>query len=232
MKSPILNLVRVFFVATLLTSCKKDRWLTDETAADVVFKSLEQSAGGLAREADLQTTYWQLSLAAIPCGDSVTVTRNFQYNANGQSASADYIWDIKKICQGSDIFLTWKTNFSGEYDFPRFKGTWQGSRNWTAWQFGSEFTEWKMEGTGSRTGTHESKVRRRENFDSSVETIFTNVLVNKNTRRLVGGTATSTVEISSSSGQTYIYNALTTISEDGIVTIVINGNSTFTFNLY
>ncbi len=215
-----------------LSSCIKDRWISDETAADVVAKSLEQNAGGLAREVDLQTTYIALSVAAIPCGDSATVNRTFSYNANNQSASADYVWNIKKICEGSEVYLTWRVDFNGTYDFPRVKGTWQGQRNWTAVQLGSEFTAWKLNGTCSRSGTHESKVRRRQTFDSTVETVFTDVLVDKTTRRLIGGTATSLVTINSESGNTYTYNVVTTISESGVATVVINGTSTFTFNLY
>lgn len=216
----------------LLGSCKKDRWITEETAADVVMKSLEQNAGGLAREADLQTTYITISLATIPCGDSANVTRTFTYNANGQSATADYVWNIKKICQGPDVYLQWRADFNGTYDFPRIKGEWQGQRNWMATQIGSEYSAWKLDGTCSRSGTHESKVRKRQTFDSTVETIYTNVLVDKNTRRLIGGTATSIVNIVSSSGKTHVYNVLTTISEDGVVTIVVNGTATYTFNLY
>ena len=214
------------------SSCKKDRWLDEETAADVMLKSLEQNSGGLAKEVDLQTTYWLLNLGLLNCGDTAEVTRTFAYDAAGSVANADYDWSIIKICQGSDIFLNWQANFTGNYDFPRIKGEITGQRNWNATQFGAEFSAWKLDGTGTRYGSHESKVRRRQNFDSTTETIFTNVLINKTTRRLVGGTATSIITIETSSGNTYVYNAVTTLSAEGVATITINGNTTFTFDLY
>lgn len=232
MKSSIFRLSVLVFLIVTASSCKKDRWMNDEEAAEIMVRSLQQNSGGLAREADLQTTYWMLSLALIPCGDSAAVVRNFQYSANGNTASADYVWNIRKHCSGSDVYLTWTSNFIGEYDFQRTKGTTQGQRNWTATQLATEFTEWKLNGTCVRSGSHESKVRRRQSFDSTAETIFTDVLVDKSTRRLVGGTATTSIFVETNTGNTFSYNVVTTISSEGVATVVVDGASTFTFNLY
>lgn len=232
MKRSILKFSFLVFLIVITVSCKKDRWMNEEEAADIMARALEQNSGGLAREVDLQTTYWMLNLTLIPCGDSMAVVRNFQYSANGNTASADYVWNIRKHCTDSDVYLTWTSNFTGEYDFQRIKGTTEGQRNWTATQLSSVFTEWKLNGTGFRLGSHESKVRRRRSFNSKTETIFTDVLVNKNTRRLVGGTATSTILVETNSGNTFTYNVVTTISSQGVATVVVNGHKTFTFNLY
>jgi len=232
MKNQLVNLLTISGLVLAMSSCKKDRWLDEETAADIMVKSLEHNSGGLAREADLQTTYLLLNLALIPCGDTVNVARTFAYDSGGRTANADYQWEIIKHCQGQEVYLTWQANFTGSYDFPRIKGSGQGQRNWIATQLGSEHNAWLLQGTCSRSGSHESKVRRRQTFDSTTETTFSDVLVDKNTRRLIGGTATSVINVDTASGNTYVYNAVTTISPEGIATIVINGNITFTFNLY
>ena len=232
MKNSFLNLIVVTGLVFGASSCKKDRWLDEETAADIVAESLEQNSGGLAREADLQTTYLLLNLALIPCEDTANVARTFSYVSGANTANADYVWEIIKHCEGENVYLTWQANFTNNYDFPRIKGTGQGQRNWTATQLGSEYSNWMLNGTCSRSGSHESKVRRRQTFDSTTETTFTNVLIDKNTRRLVGGTASSEINILTSSGNTYVYNVVTTISTDGIATVVVNGTSTYTFNLY
>ncbi len=232
MKKRILNFAAIASLVLFVSSCKKDRWLDEETAADVVLKSLENNAGGLAREADLQTTYLLLSLALIPCEDTVNVERTFSYDSGGRTANADYQWKIVKHCPGQEINLSWQANFTGSYDFPRIKGSGQGQRNWIATQLDSGHSVWLLNGKCTRTGSHESKVRRRQNFDSTTETEFTDLMVDKNTRRLVGGTATSVINILTTSGNSYVYNAVTTISQEGVATIIINGTYTFTFNLY
>jgi hypothetical protein len=232
MKNQFFNLLAISGLIFGISSCKKDRWLNEETAADIVAKSLEQNSGGLAREADLQTTYLLLNLALIPCGDTANVTRTFSYDSGGNTASADYVWEIIKHCEDGNVYLTWQANFTNSYDFPRIKGSGQGQRNWTATQLGSEFDNWMLNGTCIRLGSHESKVRRRQIFDSTTETTFTNILIDKSTRRLVGGTATSVINVVTSSGNDYEYNVVSTISADGMATVVVNGTSTFTFNLY
>jgi hypothetical protein len=232
MKNQLLSFLALAIVLLGASACKKDRWLDEETAADIMVKSLEQNSGGLAREAELQTTYLALNLALIPCGDTANVTRNFAYNSGGNTANADYQWEIVKHCPNPEVYLTWQANFTGDYDFPRIKGSFQGQRNWIATQIAPEFNAWLLNGTCNRSGSHESKVRRRQTFDATTETSFTNILVDKNTRRLIGGTASSVINVVTQSGNNYEYNAETTISSDGVATIVINGNTTFTFNLY
>lgn len=232
MKNQILSFVALTGLFVGLNACKKDRWLDEETAADVLAKSLEQNSGGLAREVDLQTTYLLLNVALIPCGDTANAARTFTYDAGGRTANADYQWEIVKHCIGQEVYLSWQANFNGTYDFPRIKGSSQGQRNWTATQLAQEYSNWLLNGTCSRSGSHESKVRRRQTFDSTTETSFTDILVDKNTRRLVGGSATSDITITTASGNSYVYSAVINISQEGIATIVINGNTTFTFNLY
>lgn len=224
----------VIFVSIVMatSSCQKERWINEEQAADIILRSLEQNSGGLAREADLQTTYWMIYLASIPCGDSVQVTRNFEYNTGGRSAEVDYVWNIIKHCQDPEVFLTWRANFEGTYDFPRVEGSWQGQRNWTATQLGSAFDVWRLQGTEFRSGSHDSKVRRRQSYESTTETTYHEVLIDKSTRRIVGGSATSILTVVSNTGNAHIFNIETTISEVGMATVVVNGTSTFTFNLY
>lgn len=232
MKKKLLKGFMLLALLINLNACKKDRWIDDETVAEVVFETLKQKSGGLAQEVDMQTFYVLNNSMLIPCGDSAIENRNFEYSSSQYSASADYVWNIKKVCQGSEEHLIWRADFIGNYSFPRMTGSWQGQRKWIATQLGVGTAFVKLEGTCSRAGNHKSELRNEQTFDSNVETVFTEVLVSKYDRRLYGGKATSVVTINSDSGKTYVYEVVTTISDVGTATMVINGTNTFEFNLY
>lgn len=219
------------FVALVLTACQKDRWLSDDEVAEEVETALVANQGGLANELSLKAAYAASSLDFLPCDTVTTVTRDYTFSSDSRTADYTYTWDITKQCGVNETVVSWTSTFSGNYDFPRVSGSTSGTRSWVMTQLEPQYAAWLLNGSSSRSGSHESKVRRRRSFDSSIETTFTNIVVDKLTREWMGGTGVSNIILTGENGGSYTAVATFTINTDRTVTVLINGN-TYTFSLY
>jgi hypothetical protein len=217
--------------AVVSTSCNKDRWLNEDEAANEIEKSLAANQGGLARELSLKAAYLNTDFGILPCDETLTVTRDFSLVTDARTADFTYTWDITKECGVNATVIAWSSVFNGTYDFPRIRGTVEGSRSWVLTNTGQEHAVWLLNGSSSRNGSHTAKVRRQRSFDSAIQTTFTDIEVDKATREWIGGSAVANIILTGENGGTFTAVANVTINPDRTVTVLING-STYTFELY
>jgi hypothetical protein len=62
-------------------------------------------------------------------------------------------------------------------------------------------------------------------YNTAVSTTYTNLIVDKATRRIIAGTAVSQINISGSNGGSYDFTANITFNNDGTATFEINGQA-------
>jgi hypothetical protein len=209
--------------ALLFSSCKKDRWIDDEEAAAEVESALAGNNGGLAHELDLKMTYVVNDLPALNCGQTASITRTFVKTTGSRTGEFTYTWLITKQCSAMDTSLVWDSQFNGVYDAPRSSGSTMGVREWIATNVGADHELVTLNGTAQRSGSHELKIGRNRIYNTAVSTTYTNLIVDKATRRIIAGTAVSQINIAGSNGGSYDFTANITFNNDGTATFEING---------
>jgi hypothetical protein len=226
-----LRLVWVFATIFALAGCAKDRFIRNDDAADEISNALSRNTGGLAYETDQKTIYIQTTAGDLPCNQPTEVTRQFQLNAGIRSGAFIYNWVVTKNCSGALPFLEWTSTFSGSYEGPRLQGSSSGTRTWVATGIEPESENWVLNGSSSRSGSHQSRTRRRQGFDSEVTANFTDVHVRKSTRTIVSGSAEATITLTDRRGNTRTYEADITFDSGGLFTITVSGEA-FILDLY
>lgn len=211
--------------ALLLSSCQKDRWIDEEEAAAEVESALAGNNGGLAHEVDLKMAYVVNDLPGLNCGQTASITRTFVKTTGSRTGEFTYTWLISKQCTAMDTTLAWDSQFNGVYDAPRSSGSTMGTRAWTATNVGADHELVTLNGTAQRSGSHELKTGRNRVYNTAVSTTYTNLIVDKATRRIIAGTAVSQINISGSNGGSYDFTANITFNNDGTATFEINGQA-------
>lgn len=209
--------------ALMLTSCQKDRWIDEEEAAAEVESALAGNNGGLAHEADLKMAYVVNDAPGLNCGQTASITRTFVKTTGSRTGEFTYTWLITKQCTGIDTSLVWNSQFNGVYDAPRSSGSTMGTREWTATNVGADHELVTLNGTAQRSGSHELKVGRNRIYNTAVSTTYTDLIVDKATRRIIAGTAVSQINIAGSNGGSYDFTANITFNNNGTATFEING---------
>ncbi len=224
----------IFLLSALLvaaTGCDKDRWIRNDDAADELANSLSMSTGGTAADLYQQTIYLIENFNNLICGTPVEVERQFQLNSAMRSGAYSYSWVITKNCESTEDVITWSSQFSGTYEAHRLRGSTSGRREWVATNVGPQHENWILNGSSTRSGSHQSLERRRRGFDTEVETTFTDITVRKVTRTIIGGTVVARITLTGRGGSTRTFNAEVTFDSGGLMYIVIDGEE-FILDLY
>lgn len=222
----------LFFAVLLLSAgCNKDRWIRNDDAADELANALSMSTGGVAADLSQKTTYLNNNFSNLICNTPVEVMRQFQLNTGFRSAAYSYNWVVTKNCDGTEDVIEWTSQFSGTYEAPRLEGSTSGTRTWTATGVSPENENWVLNGNSTRSGSHQSRERRRRGFDTEVSTTFTDITVRKSTRTIIGGTVTASITLTGRGGEVRNFNAEVTFDSGGLMYIFIDGEE-FILDLY
>ncbi len=214
-----------------LQSCSDDDGpIKPADAADLINTSIAKQTGGLADELDPLVTYLAGQFVQMPCGEPQTTSIEFARESGDRTGSFVYNWIFLKNCS-PDTSLNWTGTFSGTYDAPLISGNTSGSRNWLIADFAQADTTILLNGTVNRSGNQVYKKRNNTAAESSLSHQFENLQVTRNTKRIIAGTAQSTVSIETENGDRRTFNGFTTFHADGTATLVIEGEN-FTIKVY
>lgn len=211
--------------------CDKDRWIRNDDAADELANSLSMGTGGIAADLSQQTIYLIENFSNLVCGTPVEEIRQFQLNTGTRSSAYTYNWLVTKNCEGTEDVIEWTSQFSGTYEAHRLQGSTNGTRTWTATGVGPGNENWVLNGSSTRSGSHQSRERRRRGFDTEVEANFTDITVRKITRTIIGGTVNASITLTGRGGSTRTFNAEVTFDSGGLMYITIDGEE-FILDLY
>ena len=106
-----------------------------------------------------------------------------------------------------------------------------GSRNLVLTGLQPQSASYTLNGAFTRTGSHTSKVRNQNTFDTNVSINITSVTVDKSTMKITGGTGTADVTCEVSNGNSYSFTGSLVFNGNGTATLTINGTD-YTITLY
>jgi hypothetical protein len=233
-------IVLPFIVAAVLYGCKKEdvNPVTEDDAADAIAMALESGSSGYAQEVSDAAAYsntqgyGKKEEATLQCGTpfDTTIVRN---HTGSITATYSHSFSYLLHCNALDVpqSISFTGTYSGNYDGTRMFSTNTGTRTFTLTGLELSNAVYTFNGATSRTGTSISKVRSKNTFTSNIALTATDVLVDKSTKRIQGGTGTANITCTSSSGKAYAFSGIITFNTNNTATLIINGN-TYTIDLY
>lgn len=226
-----------------LSSCKKDAGenpalnaeISEEEAAAVVEGAVAARSQGLGAEMEdalyLAGEYAEKS-GSNPCGEPFdsTMTRSVD-NAN-LTASYAVSWSWLVSCNALQIpvAIDYQRNIEGSYETARLISDDEAASNWAISNL-IQGEHYILDGTYTRQGSQQSKVRDQNSFYSSLLIEVDSLHVDKGTRQIQSGTAGFTLTITGPGSNSQTFEGAIAFNGDGSATIIINGNS-YTVNLY
>lgn len=166
------------------------------------------------------------------CDLSADTLMTRDYNGARVNSSYNLSWDWDFEC--SDLMIPQSLAFSrtiqGNYESLRLLSEDSGSSSWTLSNLvGTE--DYSLNGSYSREGQQESKVRAQNNFESLISIHVPILNVDKNTLRISSGEATFLISGDGSGGYNFSYEGTILFLGDGSAEVTING-TTYTIDLY
>lgn len=237
----------MFFMGTLLlggfASCSDDdtntttQAISEQEAVDAIEASVSTETNGAAKMmADASEVAMDAGLYTdtpeINCGEVYTSGYDVVYG--GTSYSYDYTGtrNYQVNCTNLGVPSTFQYNFSmeGDYETPRLVSDDNAQSSLVVTGLAFDTAEATFNGTYTRSGYQESKVLQQRHFNSVLNFTVNNVLFNKNTLKITGGTASVVFEGVGSDGNSYTFNGSITFNGNDTATLIINNNS-YTINL-
>ncbi len=246
MKTVMQNAKRInlfqFFVLLLafgmFSACNKEEeqvtTVSEEDAVEVIENALVVESEGLTAEIEdaAQVADEYAEKAEVPCGETFdsTVVYTLANSYITANYTSDWAWTLSCNQQNIPTTLDFTRTTDGEYETTRMLSDDSATGVWTMDNLllGDAYI---INGSYSRTGNQESKVRNMPTFTSTVEFDLTDVNVDKDLYRISSGTATFTISGTGSGGRNFQYTGEIIFLGDGAATITINDN-TYSVDLY
>ena len=229
-------------VSLLAVSCRKeddstkDDVITTDDAADITTNAVASASYGIqssvssasqtATEKNVYTT-----TPSISCGQTypnsftasqTTNTYSYNYNINGT-------YQMTCTSLGLPSTFIYTLNMQGNYDTPRMSSNDTSQGNLVFTGLAPSSTNAIVNGNFTRNGNQVSKVQNQRTFTSTTQINLTDLTINKSTAKILSGTGTATISVTSS-GVTKNFTGNITFNGNGVATLLINGVS-YTINL-
>lgn len=237
------TLAFVLFLGMSLSACNKNRedsptpdaTISEEEAAAVVEGAVTARTQGLGAEIEdalyLADEYAEKD-GGNPCGEPFdsTLTRAVD-NAN-LTASYTISWAWQVSCNALDIpvAIDYQRTATGNYETARMISGDNAGSNWAISNL-IQGPNYVLDGTYTREGAQQSKVRNQYSFASSLLIEVDNLNIDKGTRRIQSGIAGFTLTVTGPESNEQTFEGDIVFNGNGTATIIINGNS-YTVNLY
>lgn len=226
----------------MLSSCKKDNndnsstEVTVDDAADAVAGSVASETDGMSATVSTTTELAArvgvfTTTPSINCGQEYTTSYAASASNSGYSYNYTGSTHYQLTCSDSlPSSFTFGQTMDGVYETPRMSSDDDVTGNWTLSGLEPSVANTSFSGSYVRNGSQVSKVRNQRSFTSTITITANNVTVNKSTYKITGGTASVSMNGTSSAGNTYTYEGSITFNGNDTATLTINGN-TYTIDL-
>jgi hypothetical protein len=233
----IITLGWLIFILLLVGSCdKKDEILealSNLEAKELVESSLQKSTAGFNTEIE-EISEESLEDYAINLDCDVQYQNDFERHYTGSIVTANYDvnWSYQMDC--NDLSVPQSINFSassdGSYNTQIISS--QDRTESSISMFGLQPTSDNLTLSGyfRRIGTQELSVLLTRQVNSTVEIMFTDIIVNKETHLIDSGNATIILTGTTTEGQTFSFTGSLIFNGQRTATLTINGD-TYTIDL-
>jgi hypothetical protein len=213
-----------------VSSCKKDNstttTVTEADAAQLSTDAVTPSTGGMVDQVNRSVNTYNTSTfsCAVVKDSSYTIA-----SAAGATPTFSYnlMWNYNLACSGvTPSQLTFNFTGTGSYDGPLMSSSDNSKGGFLMTGFGAP-TQYSFNTTYCRTGTTTSKILRQYTFNSVITITGTNIAVDKTTQEIASGTATVSIQATSSSGKSFNFNGTITFLGNKTANLVLNSGKTY-----
>lgn len=233
MKNIVFTLITLVLVM-VQTGCNQDDpaeemdqnfTLSGDDAADVVGGALASASEGFSSQAtESITAYEELSAQSDnPCGTTIDTTITKAVDLTNISANYSFSWSWMITCDKlvPQAFMA-SSEFDGSYETLRLSSNDQGDFEVTITGL-VQGSEYLFNGSASRMGTQAIKVRNKSTFESTLALTFSDVAIDKSSKKVLSGTGTFLMDAKGSGGATQRIEGTFEFLGNEEVKIVING---------
>lgn len=231
MRNPIIALCILLASSLALTSCRKDAEdiqaiLSNSEAAEVMeIMITERTAGMTTPTIDMAAIVESVDITCGVTGDTAyTLTKSV--GATTYSRNFNMSWLV--TCNNVNIpqSVDFDVNGTGTFTGLNWTGSTTSTGEMAFTGLGVQATDYNASGSYQYTGTFTGDLRRTDPSVNCVANLaLTNLVINKSTQQITGGTGTATLTATSASGQTATFNVTIVFNGNGSVTVEVNGHS-------
>lgn len=241
----IKNYVLVMIILFSVAACDENESastssvVSNEEAADMVATSLaEESSGMTTVVADAASTAEDASKTAgggrtAGCGYSETFSlTKTNREASLITYSYDYSYNYQMTCNSDNkpLTLVSGTDFVGSFDAPRLASSHTGTSDLNVSALDEAATSYLVNGSYSRAGTFESKVRNKNTSTSTVLISIDEIVVDKENEEIVSGSATISITGEVPGKGSFSFNGAIVFEGNAKATLTIDG-TTYSVNI-
>ena len=231
-----MNFIKVPALALLLAvgACSKTNNVSPVTAsistddaATLMANSMSSGSGGMVSASADVTLNAQLTFNANPgCGGTKTYSFSHQ-SPQGSSVTYSYAFNytytLNCVNNAPDNVSTTATS-TGSFDGPNLSSTDSGTSTFTVAGLASSATSYTLNGEYKRTGSFTQKTGNMNQGNSNIDIVLSNVSIPKTGGTIASGTATFTLNGSSSKGA-FSFTGTITFVGNNQANVVINGTA-------
>lgn len=224
----ILTITLFTIIAFLLSSCKKEKGITEEEAANLIAVSISSTSNGLNYRIAVDDSI--VAANSISCGETKTFTKNIT-NPSGTASTYTYNTNsTQTLACTSTQTLSTSVTASGNFDAPRVAATDNITGSWTLSGFENTSTTLTFNGNYKRSGNAYSKVLRLAAYSYELNTNSSNIVYDKTSNKITSGVANTTLSGSTTFRGTFNYTASIEFLGNDLAKVIING-TVYTINL-
>jgi hypothetical protein len=237
-------------LAFTVTSCHKDNsastsdTITEADAAQVTTDAVSPSTGGMVSQVSSSASIFSGATvtggtvssvnnhlttysSTIPCG--TTKDSTIAYASIGTSAPSftySLSWNYLLDCSVPSSFTL---NFTGQgtYNGLVLSSSFNSTGKFVLTGLGATTTQFTFNSNYARTGTTTSKVGNQNTFNHSLTITSTNIVYDKTTQEIASGTATVSIKVTSTSGNSWTYGGTLTFLGNKTAKLVLNSGTTY-----
>jgi len=232
-----------------LTSCHKDSsttatTLTEADAAQVAVDAVSPSTGGLVSQVSSSASFFANGTVTggkvssvnnhlttdsytLPCGTEKDSTVSYaSATTNAPSFTYSLTWKYTLACSVPST-LTLNFTGAGTYNGLVQSSSFNSTGSFVLTGLGSTTSQLTFNSNYTRTGTTTSKIGNKNAFDHTLTITSSNIIYDKTGKEIVSGTATVSIKITSSSGNSWSYGGTLTFLGNKTAKLVLNSGTAY-----
>jgi hypothetical protein len=238
-------------ITLTLSSCHKDassstsNTITEADAAQVTSEAVSPSTGGMASQVSSSAAFFssatvsggtvssvnQKSLySTIVCGQTKDSTVSYaSLTTTAPAFTYSLSWQNTLACTVPSTF-TCTFNGKGSYTGLLESSTFTSTGSFVLTGLGASATSYTFGSTYNRQGTTISKIGNQNTFTHSLTITSSNIIYDKTTQEITSGTATVSVKVTSTSGNSWIYGGTLTFLGNKTASLTLNSGTVYTIS--
>lgn len=236
MKTTRISLIALIILFSMtFVACREEGPLTvtlsEEDVADIVEYAVSAETGGMVEQLETSAEMAESFVMSIPCGQQKDSTLSFS-NQTGSRFTYDYdvSWEWALACNAFSIPDSFELYFAanGNYETLRMTSEDESVYDFTLKGLKLSDPDLIYNGSLTRGGDQEAKVRNKNTFSSDLEISTDNLKISKSRQEITSGTATVNLDATLSGGTKQSFTGKLTFLGNQAATFEVNG---MTFNL-